>query len=511
MDLLSYHILFNQKVFPLYDSFTDEEKQVFVYTAFNETMSKEYAEFIRSQLIQEWTLPVYTPLFSLSKMYLHSPYFHLAKNPQLLQRRYIGFGMCDHKINVDDFRKVLSTLQSTSDALCGSVLQPIKMVFEPLPPNSWEKIIIEPMNRLTPTEPPLTLSDVIRHPIFLMNTFIVPTPIFIEMMNFIETNCLRVIMQILHWNPEKCTSILERCMGLYLAICCHQKRFSTVVQYKIEQYKEPVYFEEDPIDESMSPRSAAGSIYKALLPLEESLQPKGKKTWFISFGNEKYKECVKRIEKEAQQFTLFQKIKVYQPDDLKDTPFWKAHGEFIQNNPTGYGYWIWKPYIVLRTLEKMKDEDILVYADAGCTIHSSGRNRFMNYLEIVRKSPFGILTFQLQHELEKMYTKLDTLYHFRGHSNARICNTTQIIATAFVIRKCEHTMKIVQEWYKAASNYHLLDDSPSVLPNDPIYKTHKHDQSLFSILVKKHGAEYLQDETFPIKPGFPILATRHEN
>ena len=60
----------------------------------------------------------------------------------------------------------------------------------------------------------------------------------------------------------------------------------------------------------------------------------------------------------------------------------------------------------------------------------------------MRKSPFGILTFQLQHELEKQYTKLDTLYHFRGHSNARICNTTQIIATVFVVRKCEHTMKI---------------------------------------------------------------------
>jgi len=166
MDLLSYHIVFHQKVFSLYDSFTPDEKKVFVYTAMNEMVPKEYPEWIRSQLLQEWTFPVYTPLFYMSKMYLHSVYFHLAKNPQLLQRRYTGIGMCDHKINVDDFRKVLTTLQSTPNALCGSIIQPIKACFEQVPPAAWEKILIEPMNQLTPHEPPFTLSDVIRHPVF---------------------------------------------------------------------------------------------------------------------------------------------------------------------------------------------------------------------------------------------------------------------------------------------------------------------------------------------------------
>ena len=35
--------------------------------------------------------------------------------------------------------------------------------------------------------------------------------------------------------------------------------------------------------------------------------------------------------------------------------------------------------------------------------------------------------------------------------------------------------------------YHLLDDSKSVNPNYPGFNEHRHDQSIFSLLTKKHG------------------------
>ena len=31
----------------------------------------------------------------------------------------------------------------------------------------------------------------------------------------------------------------------------------------------------------------------------------------------------------------------------------------------GYGYWIWKPYIVSKMMSRLNDGDILVYTDAG--------------------------------------------------------------------------------------------------------------------------------------------------
>ncbi len=32
--------------------------------------------------------------------------------------------------------------------------------------------------------------------------------------------------------------------------------------------------------------------------------------------------------------------------------FWKKHGTFIESNPRGYGYWLWKPFIIKETLQQ---------------------------------------------------------------------------------------------------------------------------------------------------------------
>ena len=54
--------------------------------------------------------------------------------------------------------------------------------------------------------------------------------------------------------------------------------------------------------------------------------------------------------------------------------FWNNHSEFILANKRGYGYWLWKPYLIMKTLEQMNDNDILVYADCGCEIESNKKN-----------------------------------------------------------------------------------------------------------------------------------------
>jgi hypothetical protein len=315
-------------------------------------------------------------------------------------------------------------------------------------------------------------------------------------------------MSYTQWNTEHITGIVERCMGLYLAARCHQRRFDAIFQYKIQQYKEPIVVEEEPIDHNMPSAQAITYITKAFVPLDEALKAKGKKISFISFGNELYKESVVRIEKEARQLGGFDKVKVFQQNDLVDTDFWKTHGKFIQQTPRGYGCGIWKPYLILQSLGKVKEDDIIVYADAGCTIHPSGRQRFQNYVEIVRRSAFGIITFHLQNHIEKSCTKMDVLKHFRVSKNPRFTDSTQMIATVIIMRKCDHVMKIIKEWYQSACNYALLDDTPSVAPNDITFKEHRNVQSIFSILVKKHGAEFIPDETFPFKAGLPFLATR---
>ena len=58
-------------------------------------------------------------------------------------------------------------------------------------------------------------------------------------------------------------------------------------------------------------------------------------------------------------------------------------------------------------------------------------------------------------------------------------------AVLFAVNK--ETRSLVSEWYRLASIYHFIDDSPSKIPNTPDFREHRHDQSLFSLLTKKYN------------------------
>ena len=51
--------------------------------------------------------------------------------------------------------------------------------------------------------------------------------------------------------------------------------------------------------------------------------------------------------------------------------------------------------------------------------------------------------------------------------------------------KNSFNIEFVKEWDRFAARTHLVDDSPSVLPNCPSYKKHRHDQSILTLLVDK--------------------------
>jgi hypothetical protein len=216
--------------------------------------------------------------------------------------------------------------------------------------------------------------------------------------------------------------------------------------------------------------------------------------YFITFGgpNKNFHDAVNRICSEAEQIKIFDKIIGYTEQNLMDDKkFWNKHGNFITNNQRGYGYWFWKSYLTKKTMKEMNDNDILVYADAGCTINSNGKQRLLEYFDIVNNSEFGTLSFSLEH-LEKTWTKMDLINELNAYDKL---NTLQLVGGIFILRKCNNTINLIKEWYKLMCNYHFINDTPSILPNDPSFIEHRHDQSCFSLLRKKYGSIVLNDET----------------
>jgi hypothetical protein len=221
-------------------------------------------------------------------------------------------------------------------------------------------------------------------------------------------------------------------------------------------------------------------------------------TYFLSFANEPFYHALERIEKQAVESQLFDKIKIYRDTDLPQyTEFWERHKELLLNN-RGYGFWIWKPFLIMKTLEEMNENDIFIYADSGCEINPNGKALLNSYIELLNQNPSGILSFCIDtycmkdyNSSEKNYTKMDAFKHLECEF---LLETQQLHATCFMIRKCPYSEFMVKLWYNTCCHYSLLDDSPSVSPNYDGFLEHRHDQSIWSLIRKKYGSIVLNDQ-----------------
>lgn len=241
--------------------------------------------------------------------------------------------------------------------------------------------------------------------------------------------------------------------------------------------------------------------------------------WFITFGGpaENYHSAVKRICREASEFEVFDEIVGYtEKDIMSDTSFWGKHQHFIETNTArGYGCWLWKSYLTKKTLERMNENDILVYADSGCVMNKEGKSRLLEYFEMLNTNhEIGNISFQMDH-LDELFTKMD-IFDYYNANDPTIVKTGQLVGGIFVLRKCRHTIELIDTWYDGCCQYHLIDDSTSKLPNFPTFHATRNDQSIFSVLRKKYGTISLSDETMMwflpngmiVGKNYPIWAIR---
>lgn len=242
------------------------------------------------------------------------------------------------------------------------------------------------------------------------------------------------------------------------------------------------------------------------------------KKYFITFSanTPQYPQLTKRVKivcEQAKSLKYFDKIIGYTDLDLKkDIEYWGKYCNFIESHPRGYGYYMWKPYVVKRTMDQMNDDDILVYIDAGCTINTYAKKRLEEYVQMVRDSKHGIISFQMDLSSQK-YTKKELFDYMRVSKEDQKKN--QFVAGILILRKNENTKKIVDEWYRVSHIPEMINDQRSLIQH-PDFIDHRHDQSILSILFYKYGSIIIPDETFFYpnwKNGleYPIWATRIKN
>jgi hypothetical protein len=158
------------------------------------------------------------------------------------------------------------------------------------------------------------------------------------------------------------------------------------------------------------------------------------------------------------------------------------HIDFIKENPRGFGYWIWKPFIIFEYLKKMPPNDILIYADAGYEIDPTGLEHLMKYLKLVHQ--YGILGFEIDHQNHR-WCKADVLEYFGLIKNLDFLNAKQREAGLLLFCATPLNIGFLSAWSElvVAQNYHLVDDSTSMISEGKSFIEHRHDQSIFTILT----------------------------
>lgn len=208
---------------------------------------------------------------------------------------------------------------------------------------------------------------------------------------------------------------------------------------------------------------------------------------FVTFADT-WRTSGRRIEQEVKELAFFDEIHVYDEHDL-DRPFIKRFR--VSKLVRGCGYYAWKPYLVKREVARLKDGDFLLYCDAGCHLNAAASARFLEYVEMTRKSSSKMLAVSESYP-EKDWTKGDVFDYFGVRNVPEVTESEQIMSGHLFLEVCDASRHFVECWMKAVEDDpSLIDDSPSKSPNFPGFRENRHDQSIFSILCKTLGVATL--------------------
>lgn len=158
-----------------------------------------------------------------------------------------------------------------------------------------------------------------------------------------------------------------------------------------------------------------------------------------------------------------------------DKTFFHDHQKIL-SQPRGAGYWLWKPYFILRTLESLPEGSIVMYNDAGLSFTGD----IDMYIQKMNESKKDLIFFMNFHT-NKRYIKKET-YKFMN-VDEKLANQIQLDGSSIIIRKSAQSIKYIKKWLDLCSDERLLTDKRfSNIPEDKDFRDHRHDQAILTLL-----------------------------
>jgi hypothetical protein len=161
-----------------------------------------------------------------------------------------------------------------------------------------------------------------------------------------------------------------------------------------------------------------------------------------------------------------------------DPAFYHQHRQILTQKRGG-GYWLWKPYFILKALEDLPENALLIYSDSG----------------VVFTKPIDALLKEMEHSSMLIAANgkpVPLAYHlkreawplFEAQQLPIILKHPAVWAFFMVVRNTAENRAFIAKWLEACTHADALTDAPfDRSQQEPGFDWHQHDQALLSALV----------------------------
>ena len=202
----------------------------------------------------------------------------------------------------------------------------------------------------------------------------------------------------------------------------------------------------------------------------------------ITYANNLYQKQIKLNRKSALEIGNVDEHLAYGPSDIDE--LFKKKNKNILSRPRGNGYWLWKPYIINKTIvEKLNDGDYLIYTDAAMIFMDSSHK----LIDFLREKNASMWMNKLRHK-ERLFSKRDA-FILIGVDSQFYRDTNCFMAGIQIYKKSNYTVRFIQEWLFYCQDQRIITDDNNKLgfPNYEGFIENRHDQTALSLLIKKYG------------------------
>ena len=215
------------------------------------------------------------------------------------------------------------------------------------------------------------------------------------------------------------------------------------------------------------------------------------KIYLVTFAEgEVFEKSQKNLDKTLEIANIDIHIK-WNYDNIKETSFYQNNKKLLDIE-LGYGYWSWKPYIILEQLKKINEDDILIYMDASRYETDGFKNSCLGVIDFMIKNNINLLPgFETNYKNYQMIKK--SCLDFFNLNNKEFKNINNIFTSPMFLKKTDFNINFLNEWMINC----LIEENVSYHDLSSIGgKVHIYDQAVLNCLLYKYNINYFRADTF---------------